>query len=51
MKTYTVTYTTNIHINAVSEQAALEVARETLPAAFNVIDEEVKLAEEQEEPS
>lgn len=48
MKTYTVTYIINIHINAVDEIAALEIARETLPSSFDVIDEEVKESEEQE---
>jgi hypothetical protein len=47
-KTYTVTMTVNLHVDAVSEQAALEVARETLPSSFDVIEDEVKLSADQD---
>lgn len=51
MKKYTITFTVNLHINSPNKQAALEVARETLPSCFDVIDEEIKESEDQEEES
>lgn len=47
-KSYTVTYTANIHIDAESDTEALKVARVTLPSSFDVIDEEIKLSEDED---
>jgi len=48
-KTFTVTVTANLHVNAFTEQAAVEYARTLLPSQFELIDDEVKLSSEQEQ--
>lgn len=45
---YTITFTVNFHVKASSSEVALAVARKTLPSAFDVIDEDIKLSSEQD---